>query len=48
MQGIVTFDSLASAIRAGYQVCDRTPQGYLTRIKTSGGWAMALVVCKER
>ena len=46
MPGIVTFDSIASALRAGYQVCDRTQEGYLARIKTSQGWALALVVCK--
>jgi hypothetical protein len=46
MQGIMTFNSIASALRAGYQVCDRTQEGYLARIKTSQGWAMALVICK--
>jgi hypothetical protein len=27
MQGLVMFDSLAAAIRAGFQVYDRTPTG---------------------
>jgi hypothetical protein len=46
MQGIMTFNSIASAVRAGYQVCDRTRDGYLARIKTGQGWAMAVVLCK--
>jgi hypothetical protein len=46
MQGIMTFNSIASALRAGYQVCDRTQEGYLARIKTCHGWAMAVVLCK--
>lgn len=40
--GIIRFRSLAEAIRQGYQVHDQTPTGYLLRIMTAQGWAMAL------
>lgn len=40
--GIIRFRSLAEAIRLGYQVYGKTPTGYLLRIKTARGWAMAL------
>ena len=43
MAGLVVFKSLADALRAGYQVYDRTDSGYLVRTKTASGWAMALV-----
>lgn len=46
MQGLVVFKSLADALRAGYQIYDRTDSGYLVRTKTAAGWAMALVTCK--
>jgi hypothetical protein len=41
--GITVFKSLADALRAGYQVYDRTSDGYLVRTRTSAGWAIALV-----
>jgi hypothetical protein len=44
MAGIVTFTSLTEAIRAGFQVYDRTSEGYLVRTRTSAGWALAVVV----
>jgi hypothetical protein len=44
MAGIVVFTSLGEAIRQGYQVYDRTHDGYLLRIKTPGGWALARAV----
>ena len=44
MAGIVTFKSLTEAIRAGFQVYDRTSEGYLVRTQTSAGWAFAVVV----
>jgi hypothetical protein len=47
MNGTVTFRSLADAMRAGYQVYDRTEAGYLVRTRTSAGWAMALVLLTE-
>jgi hypothetical protein len=43
MTGIVIFHSLAEALRAGYQVYDRTENGYIVRIKTERGWQQALV-----
>lgn len=45
-QGLLTFSSLSEALKAGYQLFDKTPDGYLVRIKQNAGWAMALVVCK--
>lgn len=46
MPGLVVFKSLADALRAGYQIYDRTDSGYLVRTKTAAGWAMAIVTCK--
>jgi len=46
MPGMIVFKSLADALRAGFQVYDRTPEGYLVRTRTSSGWAMALVTNK--
>jgi hypothetical protein len=46
MNGLLVFKSITEALRAGYQVYDRTADGYLVRIQTSRGWAMALVNCK--
>jgi hypothetical protein len=43
MQGILTFQSLGQALRAGYHVYDRTADGYLVRTRTPRGWALALV-----
>jgi hypothetical protein len=47
MAGLVVFKSLADALRAGFQIYDRTADGYLVRTRTTSGWAMALVACKE-
>lgn len=44
--GVLVFPTLAEALRAGFQVYDRTPDGYLVRARTAAGWAFALVVCK--
>lgn len=41
--GLMVFKTLADALRAGYQVYDRTADGYLVRTRTSAGWALALV-----
>jgi hypothetical protein len=46
MQGIMTFNSISSALRAGYHVYDRTEEGFVVRIKTQAGWGLALVDCK--
>ena len=35
MQGLLVFTSLAEATRAGFQVWDRTCNGYLVRIRTA-------------
>ncbi len=42
-QGILTFPSVAAALRDGYVLYDRSSDGILVRTKTAGGWAMALV-----
>jgi len=44
MGGILVFKSVSEALRAGFQVYDRTSEGYLVRSRTSAGWAFALVV----
>jgi hypothetical protein len=46
MAGLLVFKSLADALRAGFQIYDRTQDGYLVRTRTSNGWAMAIVTCK--
>lgn len=37
------FKTVADALRAGFSVYDRTSYGYLVRIRTSRGWALAVV-----
>jgi len=46
MAGLMVFKSLADALRAGFQIYDRTSDGYLVRTRTPNGWAIALVACK--
>ncbi len=46
MAGLLVFRSLADALRAGFQIYDRTHDGYLVRTRTASGWAMAVVTCK--
>jgi hypothetical protein len=46
-RGIVVFPSLVEALRNGFQVYDRTADGYVVRTRTSAGWAMALVRVKQ-
>ena len=43
MAGIIVFDSLAEALRAGFELYDKTERGYLVRMRTAAGWALALV-----
>lgn len=43
---MMVFRTLADALRAGYMVEDKTPTGYLVRIRTSAGFARALVELK--
>jgi len=39
---MLTFKTLAEALRAGYHVCDRYENGYRVRIRTARGYAFAL------
>ena len=41
-QGILTFRSLADALRAGYEIFDKIEDGYLVRTRTDRGWALAV------
>jgi hypothetical protein len=43
MAGIMVFSSIGEAMRAGFQVYDRTSNGYLVRTRTAHGWALAIV-----
>jgi hypothetical protein len=43
MRGIVVFPSLEQALRAGYQVHERTSEGFSVRTRTPNGWALAVV-----
>jgi hypothetical protein len=43
MSGMMVFDSLTAALKAGFQVYDRFEGGYIVRTRTTAGWAMALV-----
>jgi len=40
---MIVFRSLDEAHRAGFEVYDRTPRGYLVQTRTEGGLALALV-----
>ena len=42
-RGIVRFETLAEAVRAGFEAFDRTENGYLVRTRTAAGWALAIV-----
>jgi hypothetical protein len=43
MAGITIFSSVSEALRAGFQIYDRTDSGYLVRTRTARGWAFAIV-----
>jgi hypothetical protein len=43
---MIVFGSLNEALRAGYQVEDRTEYGFLVRTRTGAGWARAMVVLR--
>ena len=43
-QGLKIFRSLREAKDAGFDIYDRTPDGYLVRIKTEAGYQFALVI----
>ncbi len=46
MTGIVVFHSLEQALRAGYQVYERTSEGFSVRTRTANGWALAVVALR--
>ena len=43
MSGVMIFESMEAAERAGFEICDRYSEGYVVRVKTANGYAMALV-----
>jgi hypothetical protein len=43
MSGIRTFATLGEAMRAGFYVYDKVPNGYLVRTRTAAGYALAIV-----
>lgn len=43
MAGILVFSSVNEALRAGFEVYDRTEYGYLVRSRTASGWVLAVV-----
>ena len=43
---ILIFKSLSDALRAGFQIYDRTQDGYMVRVRTQLGWGVAKV-CLE-
>jgi len=43
MQGMIVFRSLADAVRHGYEIYDRTSDGYVMRKRTEYGFGLALV-----
>ena len=47
MQGVRVFHSINDALRAGFEIADRTVNGYLARIRTPRGWALALVEVQQ-
>lgn len=44
--GIVVFSSLREAFKNGFEVYDRTADGYLVRARCTGRWAFAIVLCE--
>ena len=42
-RGIVVFQSIVEARNAGYEIFDRSAEGYLARTRVDGLWALALV-----
>ncbi len=41
------YRDISEAIRAGFQIYDKTADGYIARILTTRGWAMALIDLKQ-
>jgi hypothetical protein len=44
-RGMLVFRSIGEALKAGFQIYDRTPNGYIARAKIDGYWQMALIEC---
>lgn len=44
---MIVFPSVAEALRAGYEIYDRTPDGYVVRTRTESGYALAVVELAE-
>ena len=42
--GLTVFTSMGEALRCGYQICGRTTDGYLVRIRSARGWSLGIVV----
>jgi hypothetical protein len=43
MSGILVFPTLAAAVAAGFEIFERTADGYVVRARIAKGWALALV-----
>ena len=43
--GILVFRSINEALRAGFQIYDRTATGYVVRGRFGDRWQLALVDC---
>lgn len=43
LKGVMVFSDLAMALRAGYEVYERTATGYLMRTRTERGYVLAIV-----
>lgn len=41
--GMLVFKTLLEAFRAGFELYDRTSDGYLVRARRANGWALALI-----
>lgn len=47
MAGIMVFDTLAEAVRRGFRIYDRMPDGYIVQRRSEAGLALALVVLRK-
>jgi hypothetical protein len=41
--GLLVFKDLADALRNGFELFEKSANGYLVRTRTDAGWAFALV-----
>lgn len=44
MSGVVVFNSVREALAAGYHIYGKTEDGYLARLRTPAGWALAVIL----